>query len=157
VRAACDFLASGEDGYSLAMLAGLPLRAPDEREVEDLIEPALAEVGLAYRPPRSREADESDLAVMARCTVSGSVSPRELASWTHRAFGHDGLPLAARLSEFDDIYDRANTPSIWTSIRPTGVAVSKGSVADLNETPAVSISSKMDTRPRRERDSRSTR
>src|SRR5262245_20239189 len=89
VRAACDALACGEDGYSLAMLAALPLRALDDRDVEDLLEQSLAEVGLPYYVPRSREAEESALAVMARRTLSGSVPPCDLTSWTHRAFGHD--------------------------------------------------------------------
>ena len=40
----------------------------------------------------------------------------------------------------------ANTPSIWTSIRPTGVEVSNGSVADRNATSASARSSRSPTR-----------
>jgi hypothetical protein len=51
----------------------------------------------------------------------------------------------------------AKTPSIWTIIRPAGLAVSNGSVADRKATPAVSRSSSTWASPRTERDSRSTR
>jgi hypothetical protein len=87
------------------MLAALPLRALDDRDINELLEQALAEVGLSYYPPSSREAEEAALAVVARRTLSGAVRPRDLASWAHRAFGHDRLPLAGRLAELDDVYD----------------------------------------------------
>ncbi|MBB4697942.1 hypothetical protein BKA14_008090 [Actinoplanes abujensis] len=51
----------------------------------------------------------------------------------------------------------ANTPSIWTSIRPTGVAVSNGSVAERNTTSASASSSSRLVRSRRLREKRSTR
>jgi len=105
VRAACDVLASGEDGPTLAMLAALPLRGLHDSDLADLLAPALAEVGLPYVVPHSREAEEATLVVMAQRTLAGAMSPRELALWAHRAFGHDRLALATRLAELDDDYD----------------------------------------------------
>lgn len=117
VLAACDALADGEDGRTLAMLAGLPLRGLDDLDVEDLLEQALTEVGLPYFTPHSREAEESALVVMARRTLSGAVSPRDLALWTHRVFGHDRLAEAARLAELDDVYDTIE----YTDLAPADV------------------------------------
>jgi hypothetical protein len=117
VLAACDALVSGEDGRTLAMLAGLPLRALDDRDVEDLLEQALAEVGLPFAMPNSREAEESGLVVMARRTLSGAVSPCDLASWAHRTFGHDRLAMATRLAELDDVYDTIE----YTDMTPADV------------------------------------
>jgi hypothetical protein len=51
----------------------------------------------------------------------------------------------------------ANTPRSWTSIRPVGVEVSMGSVAERNATPADSSSSRRPTRTFKERAKRSTR
>ncbi|HXQ60296.1 MAG TPA: hypothetical protein VN799_09355 [Acidimicrobiales bacterium] len=51
----------------------------------------------------------------------------------------------------------ANTPSIWTIMRPAAAWVSKGSVADLKATPTVSRSSITWARPRTLRESRSVR
>jgi hypothetical protein len=51
----------------------------------------------------------------------------------------------------------ANTPSICTSMRPTAVEVSNGSVADRNTTSASSRSSSRLVRSRRLRENRSTR
>ncbi|MGD0983678.1 MAG: hypothetical protein ABSA65_07650 [Acidimicrobiales bacterium] len=51
----------------------------------------------------------------------------------------------------------ANTPSIWTIIRPAGVAVSNGSVAERKATPATSRASSRLARPRTDLAKRSTR
>jgi hypothetical protein len=51
----------------------------------------------------------------------------------------------------------ANMPSICTSIRPIGVEVSNGSVADRNTTPHASSSSSRVTMSRKLRENRSTR
>jgi hypothetical protein len=51
----------------------------------------------------------------------------------------------------------AKTPSICTIIRPAGEAVSNGSVAERNSTPAASSRSRICASPRTERESRSTR
>ncbi|GIF75520.1 hypothetical protein [Asanoa siamensis] len=59
VLAACDVLVSGDDGRALSMLAALPLRTLDDRDVEDLLEQALAEVGLPCFVPHSREAEQA--------------------------------------------------------------------------------------------------
>ena len=109
VQAACDVLADGYDGHFLAMLAALPLGGVDDAGVEDLLEQSLAELGVGYHIPRGRDAAEAALAAMARRVLAGSLSPRELTSWTHRAFGHDRLPLAERLSELDDVYDSVDS------------------------------------------------
>jgi hypothetical protein len=65
--------------------------------------------------------------------------------------------LAITLSTMVARSNSAKTPSIWTIIRPAGVVVSKGSVAERNATPAVSRSSRSWARPRTEREKRSTR
>ena len=105
VLAACDALADGLDGYALAMLAGLPLRECTAGDVGEFLEAALGDVGVRYYAPESRGADEAVLAVMARRTLAGALSPRSLASFAHRVFGHDRLPLAERLAALDDDYD----------------------------------------------------
>jgi hypothetical protein len=105
VSAACDALANGCDGHALAMLAGLPLRAVQARDVEDVLESALDEAGLRYYLPGSREADEAAVAVMAHQTLAGMHTPRALASWAHRMYGHDRLALAEQLAHLDDVYD----------------------------------------------------
>lgn len=51
----------------------------------------------------------------------------------------------------------AKTPSNWTSIRPVGVEVSMGSVAERKATPDCSSSSRSPTKTFRDRAKRSTR
>ena len=48
---------------------------------------------------------QAALRAMAERALAGTVPPRELARWAHRAFGHGTLDLAERLVELDDIYD----------------------------------------------------
>jgi len=57
----------------------------------------------------------------------------------------------------DRVLRRGDTPSRCTSIRPTGVEVSNGSVADRKATPASARSSSSPTRSRSLREKRSTR
>jgi hypothetical protein len=99
------------------MLAGLSPRTLHDLDVDELLEQALTEVGLPYFEPHSHEATEAALAVMARRTLSGEVSPRDLASWSHRAFGHDGLAMGARLADLDDMYDTIE----YTALTPAYV------------------------------------
>lgn len=95
VSAACDVLAAGADSPALRMLAAVSYRTA-HTEMAPLLEAALRELDL---PPPS-----ADGAVRAMCarTLAGEVTPRGLASWVHRTFGHD---RAVKLAEFDDAYD----------------------------------------------------
>ncbi|MEU5788700.1 hypothetical protein ABZ754_13355 [Micromonospora purpureochromogenes] len=104
VRAACNALAAGVDGSSLAELAGVPLRQADTA-VHEALPAALDELGLPYYAQDSRESEAAALKVLATRAVAGELSPRELADWTHRRFGHDRLPLAEPLAALDDEYD----------------------------------------------------
>ncbi|GAB3184466.1 hypothetical protein GCM10027259_42860 [Micromonospora palomenae] len=104
VRAACDALAAGVDSSSLAELAGVPLRQADTA-VHGPLPAALNELGLPSYSQGSRESEVAALRVLATRAVAGDLSPRELADWTHRTFGHDRLPLAGPLAALDDQYD----------------------------------------------------
>jgi hypothetical protein len=104
VDAACDLLVAGLDSPSLRILAGVPRRNADI-EVPQIVEPALREIGLEYHCRGSREAEEAAVRALAMRVLSGSVEPSALTVWAHRRFGHDGLDLAQRLVELDDVYD----------------------------------------------------
>lgn len=43
--------------------------------------------------------------ILASRVVAGLMPPMDLAVWAHSNIGHDGLILANRLVELDDIYD----------------------------------------------------
>jgi hypothetical protein len=69
---------------------------------------------------------------LAAQAVSGSLTPRELATAIHRYFGHNLLPLAERLAVLDDEYDLGNyaimTPEQSTrksSPKPVGSPTNK--------------------------------
>lgn len=104
VDAACDLLVAGFDGFSLAMLAGVHAHRADE-EVPELLETSLADVRLRYYPRGSQAGLEAAVRVLASRVVAGTLPPMDLAVWAHAAIGHDGLPLAERLVELDDVYD----------------------------------------------------
>ncbi|WP_212808658.1 hypothetical protein [Micromonospora endophytica] len=104
VDTACDLLVAGLDGPNLAMLAGIHGRHADE-EVPELLEAALADLGLNYYPRGSQTGQEAVLRVLASRVLAGLMSPMDLATWAHSTIGHDGLALANRLVELDDVYD----------------------------------------------------
>lgn len=104
VRAACEALVAGADGSSLAMLAGVSLRQADA-ELRDFLPAALEDLGLPSYAENSRESEVAALKVLASRALKDDLSPRELAHWVHRTFGHDRLALAEPLAALDDEYD----------------------------------------------------
>ena len=103
VRCARDALIAGLDSPSLRILAGLT-RAEADCHVLDILPAALAELGLDFYPRGSRGGQEAAARALAAQAVSGSLTPRELATAIRRHFGH-GLPLTERLAAVDDEYD----------------------------------------------------
>ncbi|WP_203731927.1 hypothetical protein [Paractinoplanes durhamensis] len=104
VAAACDLLVTDHDGTALAMLAGVSARHADQ-EVPDLLEAALADVGLPYYEPGSAEGVQAALTVLAARVVAGEMEPSALTVWAHRVLGHDWSGPGARLVVLDDVYD----------------------------------------------------
>jgi hypothetical protein len=104
VYAACDLLAVGFDGPSLCVLAAVSIDHADV-DVPDLLEPALADVGLTYHAKGSLAAQQAGLIAMAERTLSNRLPPRALAAWAHSTFGHEKLELAEHLAALDDTYD----------------------------------------------------
>jgi hypothetical protein len=104
IDAACDLLATGQDGPNLAILAGVHSRQADE-EAPKLLEAALQDVGIDHYPQGSREGQEAALITMAARVLAGTLQPLDLTRWAHRTIGHDTLPLAESLVELDDVYD----------------------------------------------------
>ena len=103
VRCARDALIAGLDSPSLRILAGLT-RAEADYHVLDILPAALAELGLDFYPRDSRGGQEAAARALTAQAVSGSLTPRELATAIRRHFGH-GLPLTERLAAVDDEYD----------------------------------------------------
>ncbi|QFU90114.1 hypothetical protein [Amycolatopsis sp. YIM 10] len=101
VRAACTLLVAGFDGPSLCMLAAVSVKNADN-EVPEYLEAALHEVGLDFHERDTPAAREAGLRAMAAQTLSHAVTPRKLAGWAHRTFGHDTLEPAERPAELDD-------------------------------------------------------
>lgn len=104
VDLACELLVTGFDGFNLAMLAGVHARHADE-DVPELLEAALADVGLSYYARDSHTGQEAAVRVVAARVLAGLVPPRDLARWAHLTIGHGGVALAERLVELDDVYD----------------------------------------------------
>ncbi|GGU74991.1 hypothetical protein [Lentzea flava] len=104
VRAACDLLVAGVDGPAMSRLAAASVRTADD-EVPLLLEDAMTEVGLEHHHLGSDGGLEAGVRAMARLTLAGELSPRELARWAHRWCGHDRLELADGLALLDDVYD----------------------------------------------------
>ncbi|MEV0533217.1 GNAT family N-acetyltransferase [Kitasatospora sp. NPDC050463] len=102
VEAACEALVAGLDGPALATLAACPYGEADIA-VEDLLPPALDELGLTFRPPGSKGVEAVFLRALAGRLLAGEVTPRELARAAHRCFGHDFEP-AEPLALLDDDY-----------------------------------------------------
>jgi len=103
VETACDALVAGLDSPSLGMLAALSAREADV-EVPELLPVVLGELGLAPIVRDSDAAREAAVSALAARLVAGLITPRELASAAHLAFGHR-LALTERLAELDDEYD----------------------------------------------------
>ncbi|HEX8870392.1 MAG TPA: hypothetical protein VF821_32305 [Lentzea sp.] len=103
VLAACDLLMAGIDGPAVSALAGVSLRRPWD-EIQPLLGDALAELGLEHHDHNTDEGKALGLRLMARRTLVGEMSPRELAAWVHSRFGH-GLPEGDQLAQLDDEYD----------------------------------------------------
>jgi len=104
VDLACELLVTGFDGFNVAMLAGVHARHADE-DVPELLEAALADVGLSYYARDSHTGQEAAVRVVAARVLAGLVPPRDLARWAHLTIGHGGVALAERLVELDDVYD----------------------------------------------------
>ena len=79
VRCARDALIAGLDSPSLRILAGLT-RAEADCHVLDILPAALAEPGLDFYPRGSRGGQEAAARALAAQAVSGSLTPRELAT-----------------------------------------------------------------------------
>jgi hypothetical protein len=108
VDAACDVLAAGVDGPAMRTLAALsvsPLLSPFQ--VDGPLADALEEVGASLPPRQTDAAAEAAVRAMARRTLRGEMTPRELVSWAHRVITHTGVAVAERLVTLDDQYDLA--------------------------------------------------
>jgi hypothetical protein len=104
VSNACDLLVAGHDGPALRMLAAVPFRHADQ-EVPEILEAALADIGLSCYPRVSRAGQEAAVRALAARVLAGAVAPRSVARWAHSKIGHDRLALAERFVELDDVYD----------------------------------------------------
>ncbi|RDI30815.1 hypothetical protein [Lentzea flaviverrucosa] len=103
VLAACELVVAGVDGPAVSMLAGASLKHAGE-EVPPLLGDAMRELGLQHHEHRTDGGKEQGLRLMARRTVAGEMSPRDLAGWVHGEFGHY-LSEAEELARLDDVYD----------------------------------------------------
>ena len=103
VLAACELVVAGVDGPGVSTLAGASLKHAWE-EVPPLMEDALRELGLDHHEHQSDAGREQGLRLMARRTLAGEMTPRDLAEWVHQHFSHD-LPEAEELAELRDVYE----------------------------------------------------
>ncbi|MFI7666926.1 hypothetical protein [Nocardia sp. NPDC049526] len=103
VMAACDALVAGLDGPALQVLASISLRDAGY-DLREHLPAALEEQGLEFYDRDSVTAREAAVRALARQLLAGSLTPRQLARQSHRAFGHE-LPLAESLACLDDEYD----------------------------------------------------
>lgn len=102
VLAACELLVGDVDSAAVGRLAALS-RGEADIEVPILLPEALRKLGLVAHARGSVAAKEEGLRAMAVRVKSGDLTPRELAAWAHRVFGHEHE--GERLSELDDAYD----------------------------------------------------
>ena len=102
VLAACDLLVAGVDGPAVSRLAAASVREGFDMHV---LEEALRELGLEHHDHGTEAGKEAGLRAMARRTLSGELTPRDLTRWVHRTCGHDRIALAAELALLDDVYD----------------------------------------------------
>ncbi|GAA2721904.1 MULTISPECIES: hypothetical protein [Streptomyces] len=103
VDAACDALLAGLDSPTLRMLAACTTTEADY-EVAELLPATLDELGLTFFPRGSQAGKEAAARALATRTLTGAMSPRQLAFQIHQLFGHE-LDLTARLAAYDDEYD----------------------------------------------------
>jgi hypothetical protein len=104
VEAACRALVAGLDSPSLRQLAGV-FRSDAHWEVRLLLPTAVEELGLKFYEWDDLEARLAALAVLARHCVAGTMTPRELVRWAHKAIGHGQSPEIEQFVELDDLYD----------------------------------------------------
>ncbi|CAM4031025.1 hypothetical protein KIPE111705_37190 [Kibdelosporangium persicum] len=103
IYAACGLLTADVDTPTLRTLAALSIKDADY-EVNELIEAAMSEIGLAWHPRDTSAAKEAALVALARRVLSGGMKPADLAFWAHSAFCHGTSDLAETLVELDDVY-----------------------------------------------------
>ncbi|MFI9360750.1 hypothetical protein ACIG5E_06770 [Kitasatospora sp. NPDC053057] len=103
VDAACAALVAGLDTPALRVLAACTYGEADT-DVEGLLPPVMAELGLDLPELDTRESEEAGLRALARQLLNAELTPRELARTVHRRFGHR-LELAEPLSCLDYEYD----------------------------------------------------
>ena len=104
VLAACDLVVAGIDGPAVSTLAGASLRHSWE-EMPPLLGDALRELGLEHHEHGTDGGKIEGLRLMARRTLAGRMSPRELSRWAHRKIGHDQIVEAETLVRLHDIYN----------------------------------------------------
>ncbi|MFH8569945.1 hypothetical protein [Streptomyces sp. NPDC017993] len=105
VSAACDALVAGWDGPGLRALAACT-RGEADYDVPDLLPEAFRDLGLTFHPVGGAGPDcqEAAARALARRTLAGDLTPRELTFWVHQRCGHE-LARTERLAELDDEYD----------------------------------------------------
>lgn len=103
VAAACDALVAGLDSPGLRLLAACT-RGEADYDVHDLLPAALGELNLSHHPDGDVAGQEAAVRALARRTLAGALTPRELTSRMHQRYGHE-LPLAEYLAALDDEYD----------------------------------------------------
>ncbi|WP_163570094.1 hypothetical protein [Fodinicola feengrottensis] len=91
------------------MLAAVPYRDAVV-EMPLVLEAAMDELGLSYHLVDSANAMEAGLTALSARMLAGHLAPRDLTTWAHQKFSHDGLALARTLVELDDMYDCAEYP-----------------------------------------------
>lgn len=104
IDAATQALVDGVDSPTLRQLAGA-LPRESWFGLYPLVEGTAEELGMPelLEAPPERVA----LAVMVRRFTRGALSARDLASWAHAHFGHEGDPACEPFVVLDDMYDVA--------------------------------------------------
>ena len=102
ITIAGELLLAGRDSPALRMLAGERPDA-DFRDIAPLIERTLDELGALL--PGPDEDQRRALWVMCEQLLDGTVTPRQLTSWAHIVYAHDGPENAQELAELDDDFD----------------------------------------------------
>jgi hypothetical protein len=115
VLAACSLVVAGVDGPAVSALAGASLKHACE-EMPPLLGDALGELGLAHHEHGTEGGRTEALRLMARRTLAGEMSPRELAARVRRKFGYR-LPEAEPLARLDGTYKTLE----YTDLTPADV------------------------------------
>lgn len=116
VFAACDLLMEDVAAPSLAVLAAVSRREADV-EVPRRLQEVLPELGLKWLDRGTVAAKEAALRAMARRTLTGELTPRDLTRWVHDKFGHTWIDLAAELAYLDDRYDFESEADVDEEVR----------------------------------------